>query len=188
VAVTQTPEVCRALQLFWGVEPIVGPYSANTDEMMEMSVQAALDAGCISQGDSLVLTAGIPIGKPGSTNMIKVINLGRKILSGSGIGKRGYPGEVCVCRKTEDFIKKLRPGMVLVVDVLNEEDVAYAAQAGAIIAEEGGFTSPAAILGINYNIPVIIGAANATDVLTDGRRVTLDTASGIVYDGIINIK
>lgn len=105
VAVTQTPEVCRSLQLFWGVEPIVGPYSANTDEMMELSVQAALDAGCISQGDSLVLTAGIPIGKPGSTNMIKVINLGRKLLSGAGVGKQSYAGTVCVCRTTEDFTK-----------------------------------------------------------------------------------
>ena len=188
VAVTQTPEVCRSLQLFWGVEPIVGPYSANTDEMMELSVQAALDAGCISQGDSLVLTAGIPIGKPGSTNMIKVINLGRKLLSGAGVGKQSYAGTVCVCRTTEDFTKKLRPGMVLVVDVLNDEEVARAAQAGAIVAEEGGFTSPAAILGINCGSPVVIGAANATEILKDGQQVTLDATAGLVYDGIINIK
>ena len=78
--------------------------------------------------------------------------------------------------------------MILVVDVLNDEDASYAAQAGAIIAEEGGFTSPTAILGINYSIPVIIGAAKATEILKDGQMVTLDTSAGIVYDGSINVK
>ena len=188
VAVTQDPAVCRSLQLFWGVEPIVGPYSSNTDEMMDLSVKAALAAHCIAEGDSIVLTAGIPIGKPGSTNMIKVINLGKKLLSGSGIGKRSYSGRVCICRTSQDFLKKLQPGMILVVDVLNDEDAGYAAQAGAIIAEEGGFTSPTAILGINYSIPVIIGAAKATEILKDGQTVTLDTSAGIVYDGSINVK
>ena len=188
IAVTQDPAVCRSLQLFWGVEPIVGPYSSNTDEMMDLSVKAALAAHCIAEGDSIVLTAGIPIGKPGSTNMIKVINLGKKLLSGSGIGKRSYSGRVCICRTSQDFLKKLQPGMILVVDVLNDEDAGYAAQAGAIIAEEGGFTSPTAILGINYSIPVIIGAAKATEILKDGQTVTLDTSAGIVYDGSINVK
>lgn len=188
IAVTQAPAVCRALQLYWGVEPIIGPYSENTDEMIDLSVQAALEQGCVEEGNSLVITAGIPIGTPGSTNMIKVVNLGKKLLQGTGIGKRTISGEVCLCRVPEDFSQKLQPGQILVTDILNDQDVSYAAQAGAIIAEEGGLTSPAAILGINYSIPVIIGVEKATSLLKDGQQVTLDTPGGIIYEGIINVR
>lgn len=188
VAVTQTPAVCRALQLYWGIRPIVGPYSENTDEMIELSMQAALEQGCVEDGNSVVVTAGIPIGTPGSTNMIKVVNLGKKLLSGTGVGKHTVSGRVCLCRTSEDFIKKLQPGQILVTDVLNDQDVSYAAQAGAIITEEGGLTSPAAILGINFSIPVIIGVENAVSLLKDGQQITLDTSSGIIYEGVINVR
>lgn len=188
IAVTQTEKACRALQLYWGVEPIIGPYSENTDEMMELSIEAALRSGCVKTGNSIVVTAGIPIGKPGSTNMIRVLSLGRKILSGTGIGKRTVSGRVCLCRTAEDFAVKLKPGMILVTDILDEAEAGYASQAGAIIAEEGGYTSPVAILGINFNIPVIIGVEKALSILRDGQQVTLDTPSGIVYDGVINVR
>ena len=188
IAVTQTEKACRALQLYWGVEPIIGPYSENTDEMMELSIEAALRSGCVKTGNSIVVTAGIPIGKPGSTNMIRVLSLGRKILSGTGIGKRTVSGRVCLCRTAEDFAVRLKPGMILVTDILAEAEAGYASQAGAIIAEEGGYTSPVAILGINFNIPVIIGVEKALSILRDGQQVTLDTPSGIVYDGVINVR
>lgn len=91
-------------------------------------------------------------------------------------------------RTAEDFVVKLKPGMILVTDILDEAEAGYASQAGAIIAEEGGYTSPVAILGINFNIPVIIGVEKALSILRDGQQVTLDTPSGIVYDGVINVR
>ena len=188
IAVTQTEKACRALQLYWGVEAITGPYSENTDEMISLSVGAALEAGCVRMGNSIVVTAGIPIGRPGSTNMIRFLSLGRKILTGTGIGKQTVSGKVCLCRTAQDFVEKLQPGMILVTDILDESEAAYASGAGAIIAEEGGHTSPAAILGINFNIPVIIGAENAMSLLRDGQQVTLDTPAGVVYDGVINVR
>ncbi len=188
IAVTQDEHQLRALQLFWGIESILGPYSPNTDEMIDISLKAAMDRGCIKEGDSVVVTAGIPIGKPGSTNMIKVVTLGKKLVSGLGVGKRTVSGEVCICRSSEDFRRKFRPGMILVVDVLNDEHVATAATAKAIIAEEGGYTSPTAILSINCGIPVIIGAEHAVERLADGQEVTVDSTGGVVYEGVINLR
>lgn len=186
VAITTDERQLRKLQLFWGVNAIMGPYSDNTDEMMELSVKSAVAQGCVKEGDSIVVTAGIPVGKPGSTNMIKVVSIGTRILSGQGVGKKSVSGKVCVCRRSEDFVHKFKPGMILAVDILNDEDVPYAVQAGGIVAEEGGYTSAVAIVGINYGIPVIIGAEDATKLLEDGQEVTLDSTGGVLYDGVIH--
>ena len=188
VAVSRLEKSVRMMQLYWGVEPILGPYSANTDEMIELSLQCALHNGAISDGSSVVITAGVPIGTPGSTNLIKVVTVGNKLLSGTGIGRRSVTGKLCICSTGADFAEKLQKGDILVVDVLNDEFVpAASAKAAAIIAEEGGLTSSTAIVGITCGLPVIVGAARATSTLPDGILVTVDPVSGDVYEGDINL-
>ncbi|MDY4919791.1 MAG: pyruvate kinase [Phascolarctobacterium sp.] len=188
VAISRVEKSVRMMQLYWGVEPLLGPYSANTDEMIELSLACALRNGAISDGSSVVITAGVPIGTPGSTNLIKVVTVGNKLLSGTGIGRRSVTGKLCVCRTASDFADKLQKGDILVVDVLNDEYVPMASsKAAAIIAEEGGLTSSTAIVGITCGIPVIVGAARATSTLTDGLLVTVDPVSGDIYEGDINL-
>ncbi len=188
VAVSRLEKSVRAMQLYWGVKPILGPYSANTDEMIELSLQCALHNGAIGDGASVVITAGVPIGTPGSTNLIKVVTVGNKLINGVGIGRKTVTGRICVASSAADFRDKLRKGDVLVVDVLNDEYVpAASAKAAAIIAEEGGLTSSTAIVGITCGLPVIVGAAKATDLLKDGTLVTVDPVSGDVYEGDINL-
>lgn len=187
VGVSRMQSRVRAMQLYWGVRPLLGPSSDNTDEMIDLSLQCAKDNGYVRDGDSVVITAGVPVGKPGSTNLIKVVNVGNKLVSGVGIGKRSVTGKVCTAVTLADFQEKFVPGDILVVGVLPDETAKYAAKAAAIIAEEGGLTSSVAIVAINCGIPVIVGAANALELLHDGMEVTVDTVSGIVYEGAINI-
>lgn len=188
VAVSRLEKTVRAMQLYWGVEPILGPYSTNTDEMIELCLQCALHSKAISDGSSVVITAGVPIGTPGSTNLIKVVTVGNKLISGTGIGRKAVTGRLCVCRDTSDFVNKLQKGDILVVDVLNDEYVpAASGKAAAIIAEEGGLTSSTAIVGITCGMPVIVGTAGAVDAVPDGVLVTVDPVSGDVYEGDINI-
>lgn len=177
----------RAMQLYWGVRPLLGPFSDNTDEMIDLSLQCARDNGYVKKGDSVVITAGVPVGKPGSTNLIKVVNVGNKLVSGVGIGKRAVTGKICRAVTLADFQEKFKPGDILAVGILPDEAVRYAAKAAAIIAEEGGLTSSVAIIAVNCGVPVIVGAEQALDVLQDGMEVTVDTVSGIVYEGAINI-
>lgn len=187
VGVSRIPARVRAMQLYWGVRPLLGPSSDNTDEMIELSLQCAQNNGYVKDGDSVVITAGVPIGKPGSTNLMKVVNVGNKLVSGIGIGKRSVIGKIFKAVNVTDFKEKFTPGDILVVGMLPEEIASYAAKASAIIAEEGGLTSPVAIIAINCGIPVIVGAENALNILHDGMEVTVDTVSGIVYEGAINI-
>lgn len=188
VAVSRVPATVRAMQLYWGVLPLNGPYSMDTDSMIEISLECALHNQAIKDGTTVVITAGVPIGTPGSTNLIKVVTVGNKLISGTGIGCRSVKGHICVCRTAEDFEQKLQQGDILVVDMLNDEYAALVAKkAGAIIAEEGGLTSSTAIVGVTCGVPVIVGAAKATELLPDGSLVTADPISGDVYEGDINL-
>lgn len=188
IAVSRLPEKVRAMQLYWGVQPLLGPSSESTDEIIDLSLECALQHGVIKDGSCVVITAGVPVGMTGSTNLIKVANVGNKLLAGTGIGKVSVSGRICKAVTAADFADKLQQGDILVVDVLNDEFVPAASQkAAAIIAEEGGLTSTTAIVGVTCGIPVIVGAANAFNTLQDGQTVTVDTVSGVVYEGKINL-
>lgn len=188
IAVSPRESRVRKMQLLWGVYPLLGPASKNTDDLIELSMASAKDNDMIHEGDLVVITAGVLAGKPGSTNLIKVMNVGTRLVSGVGIGKRSVVGKVCIAANMKDFAEKLLPGDILVVGGLVDEAVPYAIKASAIIAEEGGLTSSVAILGVSYGIPVIVGAAGATEKLKDGMEATVDATSGIVYQGKVNIK
>ena len=187
LGVSPKEESLRRMNLYWGVTPLQGENKASTDALIDASLKKALDSGLIKKGDSLVVTAGMNVGKVGSTNLIQVVNVGQKVVSGQGIGKKAVSGVVLRVEKKTD-LEQFRPGMILAVAALENEMGTTAAQAGGIIAEEGGFTSPAAIIGINYGIPVIVGAKGAMEALETGDLVTLDVATGSVYAGKINVK
>ena len=87
IAATTTDFVMRRLSLVWGVYPVLSPYSDSTDDVIELSIQSAVESGYVNEGDLVVITAGIPVGTSGSTNLIKVHTVGKVLLKGMGIGK-----------------------------------------------------------------------------------------------------
>jgi pyruvate kinase len=72
IAVTANPVTQRRLALVWGVHALVVPQFRGTDEMMTSSVNAAVQAGIVKEGDIVLLTAGVPVGEAGRTNLLKV--------------------------------------------------------------------------------------------------------------------
>ena len=187
IAVSPVDASIRLMQMYWGVKPLLGVQAHGTDELIELSLGIAQEKKMLMKGDSVVVTAGMNVGKVGSTNLIKVINLGTKVVHGVGIGKNAVTGTVCKVNGVED-LAKFKPGDIMLVSSVENEIAPYASKALGIIAEEGGFTSSAAIIGINCGVPVIVGATGAMEKLTDGQEVTLDVSSGSIYDGRINIK
>jgi len=187
IAVSPVEASIRRMQMYWGVKPLLGIKAHGTDEIIELSLGIAKNEKMLKEGDSVVVTAGMNVGKIGSTNLIKVINLGTKVVHGVGIGKNAVTGIVCKINGAADLVK-FKPGDIMLVDSVENEIAPYAAKALGIIAEEGGFTSAAAIIGINCGVPVIVGATGAMEKLNDGQEVTLDVGSGSIYDGRINIK
>lgn len=72
VAVTTQERTMRRLALSWGVTPVKGERATSTDEMFEYALQGGQKSGLVKEGDLVVITAGVPLGKSGSTNLIKV--------------------------------------------------------------------------------------------------------------------
>ena len=172
--------VQRQLSLTWGVKPLIMPYVQSTDEMIEGSVAVAKEAGIIHDGEIAVVTAGVPAGIAGTTNMIKVHLVGSSLISGAGVGNENVKGVLCVCRTLEDVKQKFRPGMILVVPHTNNEMLPYIRDAVGVITEENGMGSHAAVVGLSLNKAVIVGAIGATRTLQDGMKVSMDCRQGSV--------
>jgi len=174
--------------LLWGVSPVFVPQSHNTDEMMSNAIEGAMTSGWVKNGDLVVITAGVPVGTTGTTNMIRVHTVGHVLLRGVGIGQKKVSGEVCLVHSAAEIAGKLKPGQILVVQSLLDEMASEAVKALAIIAEEGGLTSQAAIVGVSFGIPVIVGVEGAMDQLSDGMMITADTERGLIYQGEIHVR
>lgn len=180
VALLLDPQVQRQMALYWGVEPITMPYASSTDELVDFAVQAAEEAGIVKQGDLVVVTAGVPVGVAGTTNMIRVCQVGGALLNGIGVGDGKASGPLCVCRTLDDVAEKFRAGDVLVVPYTDNSLLPYIRQAAAVISEEASADSHTATVGLALDKPVIVGAANATRRLQDGMVVSVDCARGVV--------
>ena len=71
VAMCQTEKVRRQLAISWGVKPCLSGTVDSTDRLFSLCVECARKEGMVKPGDTVVITAGVPIGKSGSTNLIK---------------------------------------------------------------------------------------------------------------------
>lgn len=183
IAVTTDEKVLRRLSLIWGVFAVLGPDADTTDEMFENAVKGGMSTGFLNLGDTVVITAGVPVGRAGTTNLIKIHHIGELLAQGQGIGSQTAIGKIVVARTPEEAIAKTTQGSILVTISTDKEYMPAFEKAGAVITEQGGITSHAAVVGLNLGIPVILGIANATEVLQDGMEVTIYGETGVIYHG-----
>ena len=187
IAVTSDTRVSRKLELAWGVYPQMGQQASTTDEMLETAIDVSLSSGIVSHGDLVVITAGVPVGETGTTNLMKIHVLGDIILKAQGIGRKSAKGNVVIARSAAEAIEKVTEGSVLVTIGTDKDMMPAISKCAALITEEGGLTSHAAVVGVNLGIPVIVGAEQALEILKEGQRITVDSGRGIIYNGHSNV-
>lgn len=183
IAVTTNPQIVRRLALSWGVIPVLGKEAANTDEMIQQAIDSSVNAGHVNVGDLVVITAGVPVGKAGTTNLIKVHHVGELIAKGQGIGTQNATGKVVTARSAAEAVAKATEGCILVTVSTDKEYMPAFEKAAAVITEVGGITSHAAVVGLSLNIPVIVGVENALDKLQDGTDASVYAELGVIYSG-----
>lgn len=183
LAVTFDEHTKRSLMVNWGVYPTVAEKPTTTDDMFDLAAQKAVDLGFAKEGDLILITAGVPVGERGTTNVMKVQMIGSKLLQAQGIGESTVVAHAVVAKNAEEAIKKAKDGMVLVVPTTDKDYMPAIEKASALIVEDGGLTSHAAVVGIAQDIPVVVGADSATSTVVDGELVTVDPRRGIVYRG-----
>ena len=185
IACVMDEQVQRQLSLSWGITSLLMGPAHSTDELIEMSTALAEKNGYLHNGELTVVTAGVPVGVSGTTNMIKIHMVGNCLATGVGVGRGktdlvSASGKACVCRTIEEIRAKFKPGMVLVVPSTSNEMLSYVRDAAALVVEEAGLNSHAAIAGKALLKPTIVGAAGACSHIRDGLDIAVDCVHGSV--------
>lgn len=183
IAGTTDVKVLRQMNLSWAVVPIMIEEKSNTDEIFEHVVDVALENHLVKDGDLVVISAGVPLGVSGTTNLLKVQLVGNVLITGKSVNDGTVYGNLCVCNNEQEARMNFKPGDILVIPYTSNEILDIMRKSSGIITEEEKEDSHALIVGLTLDKPTIIGAESATKILTSGTAVTLDASNGVVFNG-----
>lgn len=181
VCATPSPKVVRQLHLTWGVYPYLVEPVDSTDRLFEVATNTVEKSGLGHPGDLLVITAGTPVGVSGTTNTLKVVLLGDALVTGVSVGQSAVctTGEITIV----DSRGVTRPdscvGHILVAGAATEELLPLLRRARGLVVEKDDTDGYAAAAAAMLDIPVIVQAAGATNILKNGTVVTMEVANGV---------
>lgn len=177
---TTSPTVYRQMNLSWGVTPILMEDKESTDELFLHAVEVAQRENLVASGDLVVITAGVPLGISGTTNLLKVHIVGDVLVAGQGVNNLNAYGNICVAKTEEEALQSFKQSDILVIPQTSNGILSLLKKASGIVTEADGLNSHAAIVGLSLDIPVIVGAHSATDILKSGVTVMIDAERGII--------
>ncbi|CAD7359508.1 MULTISPECIES: pyruvate kinase [Staphylococcus] len=187
IAVTPLATTARQCTLVWGVYPVVREGNYTTDELLNNAVATAIETERVEKGDLIIITAGVPTGESGTTNLMKLHLIGEDLANGQGIGRNSAVGRTVVVNDASELEGENLEQAVIVTPSVDEKMVPYLDQAVALVTEEAGLTSSSAILGLEKGIPTVVGVEDVTKNIPSGILVTVDAAQGKVYEGYANV-
>ncbi len=183
IAVTSSDTCSRKLSLVWGIYPIVGRKVASIDEILQESVEESVKHQYVGHGDVVIITAGVPVGEAGTTNLMKIHVIGDLLARGQGIGKSVAFGRAVIANNAKEALAHDTEGAILVTTASDKDMMPAIEKCAGLITEEGGLTSHGAVVGLSLGIPVIVGVENATKNIRHDNDITIDAESGVIYNG-----
>lgn len=187
VALTNRLKNYHQLAFNWGVIPVFSADCKNAKEAFASASSYALSKGIISFGDVVVVTAGVPFGKKGSTNMMMVENIGEILVRGhKGFGPKVTAPVSIVLSSESCDPEKLKGRLVIILHCDNTFLPLLKEAAGVILQNYIGDTASekyVALVAKTFEISVMARADGAMAVLQEGEEVTLDPQKGIIYRG-----
>ncbi len=187
LGLTPSQQTWRELALWWGVHPVRLSEMSDINVAAREAINICVSRGLLKEGELVVITAGVPVGRPGSTNVVEVLTTGTILLSGTPLSHKNASGKVCIARTPQEAIEKVTPGCILVVRQLSEEYRPVLDKVGAVLFESGLLFSEGNALAMDYNLPCIVGVADAFSTLMDDDTVSIDGTRGLVYRGIVRL-
>lgn len=187
LGVTPSQQTWRELALWWGVQPVRLSEMSDINVAAREAVNTCVSKGLLQEGELVVITAGVPVGRPGSTNVVEVLTTGTILLSGTPLSHKNAVGKVCIARTPKEALDKVTHGCILVVRQLSEEFRPILDKVGAVLFESGLLFSEGNALAMDYNLPCIVGVADAFSTLMDDDTVSIDGTRGLVYRGVVRL-
>lgn len=187
LGVTPSQQTWRELSLWWGVQPVRLSEMSDINVAAREAITTCVNKGLLPEGELVVITAGVPVGRAGSTNLVEVLTTGNIVLSGTPLSHKNAVGKVCIARTPQEAIEKVTPGCILVVRQLNEDYRPVLDKVGAVLFESGLLFSEGNSLAIDYNLPCIVGVADAFSTLMDDDIISVDGTRGLIYRGVVRL-
>ena len=187
LGLTPSQQTWRELALWWGVTPVRLSEMSDINVAAREAVNICVREKLIPEGELVVITAGVPVGRPGSTNVVEVLTTGQVLLSGTPLSHKNASGKVCIARTPQEAIEKVTPGCILVVRQLSEGYRPVLDKVGAVLFESGLLFSEGNALAMDYGLPCIVGVADAFSTLMDDDVVSIDGTRGLVYRGNVRL-
>lgn len=185
IAATTNEKVRRQLAIEWGVYPIRATLASSIDDLFYESINILKNIKFVKEGELVILTAGMPLGKAGSTNIMMVKTVGKLLCKGMGIGKHKISARACVARNAKELEENFNDGDIIVTIGVYKDMLPYIQKSSGIITVEGGLTSQGAIVGINYHLATVVGAGEAMNSIKTGDIISIDATTGEIYEGKI---
>lgn len=187
IAVTSELQNYHQLAFNWGVIPVLAKSCKNTKEASAAASRFALSHGLISFGDVVVITAGAPFGKKGSTNMMLVENIGEVLVRGhKGFGPK-ISAPVVFVLAPEGYDPEELEGKIVVIPHCDNSFLPVLKKAVGVILQnhigDSASEKYAALVAKTFEISVMTRADGAMSILQEGEEVTLDPQRGLVYRG-----
>ncbi|MEJ7451683.1 pyruvate kinase [Staphylococcus xylosus] len=187
IAVTPSAETARQCALVWGIHPVVKEGRKTTDALLNNAVATAVETERVQNGDLIIITAGVPTGEKGTTNMMKLHLVGDELAKGQGVGRNSVVGQTLVVNDASELEGKDLSESIIVTTSVDETLVPYIENAIGLITEENGITAPSAIIGLEKGIPTIVGVENATSKIQNDVLITVDANQGKIFEGYANV-
>lgn len=183
LAATPDTKVRRQLNLEWGVKSILLDNYEDIDLMISEAIEEAKKENYLSSGDKVIVTAGVPVGLSGSTNLIKIVNIEEIIARGTGLGKDKITARAVVVKELKDLVNSFKSGNIIVTKFTNKEMMPYIKIAGGLVTEQAGYTSHGAVVGVSLGIPTIVGAKDIVEKKKTGEILSINSSEGTISEG-----
>ena len=183
VATTPNDRVRRQLALVWGVIPRQFKYTDNVEEVLEGSVQAALDSNAAESGDTVVAVSGMlsSLERSQTTNMLKVHVAAERVAEGKQIVGGRVAGPLV--RLVDGDLSDLPEGAILSLSAdFDDEFTGDMEKIGGIVDAREGMTGYPAVIARELGIPMLSGAVIPEDI-DDGETLSIDAERGVVFEG-----
>ena len=185
IAATTDEKVRRQLAIEWGVYPIRVTLASSIDDLFYESINILKNIKFVKEGELVILTAGMPLGKAGSTNIMMVKTVGKLLCKGMGIGKHKISARACVAKNAKELEETFSDGDIIVTIGVYKDMLPYIQKSSGIVTVEGGLTSQGAIVGINYHLATVVGVGEAMNSIKTGDIISIDATTGEIYEGKI---
>lgn len=185
VALTTSKKTYNQLACIWGVIPLFVENCHDADQAFKIMADFVVEQNLASFGDLVIMTAGVPFGKKGSTNMMLVGSIGNILVRGfKGYGKKAK-GKVAVIMTAKALRTAHVKNKIMVIPTCSSSYVdAMKEAAGVVLQNNVADTISekyAVIAAKEYGIPLVVRADNAMSLLKDEEEVILDTQRALVY-------